>query len=267
MQNGVFFPEGTKILGRDMKTNALVGVAGKGGAGKSHLIHQLLTDPDYGPDEVGILMAEDATSTYRCEGAHIYRFTNLASLDDVISAIKIASKEGKRLPKAWAVDSLSGTMDYQRRSYKNNPIVSEKTGGRDKREEYGEMGYMGMDSLIDLRDSVNSDVLVLVTTHEAKGSLPEFALAGQLLPKNFVRLTNVALHLRSEVGSYDKGQQVKPHPWRTISRHGIYIDRFFYTQDSGEFLGKGHTNLDIKEQAYLPDVLRKIHGEKPLFIE
>ena len=265
-QDSVFFPSGTQILGKDIKANALIGVAGRGGAGKSHLIRQLLTDPDYGPGEVGILMAEDATPTYRVEGAHIKRFTGLSELDRAIDEIKLACNDGLRMPKVWAVDSLSGTMDYQRRYYQKNPMVSERTGGRDKREEYGEMGYMGIDSLIDLRDSIDSDVLILVTTFEKPGQLPEFAVSGQLVPKNFVRLMNVALHLRSEMGNYDPTQEVKPHPWRTISKHGIYIDRFFFTQDSGEFLGKGHHNLDIKEPAYLPDILRKIHDEKPLYL-
>jgi hypothetical protein len=170
---------------------------------------------------------------------------------------------GSRLPKVIAVDSISGAMDYQRRYYKENPIRT-GSGERDVRAQFGDMGYMGMDCLIELRDAVDSDVLVLVTTFETSGSLPEFAVEGKLLPKNFVRLTNVSLHLRSEMQEFDPQKtKVLPKPWRTIGDR-VLIDRLFYTQDTGEVQAKGHHNLRLKEAAYMPDILRKIHGEAPL---
>lgn len=260
----LFFPEGTASVGKQVRANALIAVLGRSGVGKSHLIRQLLLDPEYGPDEVLVLMAEDSTSTYNVEGTRVRRVSDLHSLDQAVQQI-IKRPKGTRLPKVIAVDSLSGAMDYQRRFYKANPLLTDK-GAVDVRAQFGDMGYMGMDSLINLRDSVESDVLVLVTTHEQSGSLPEFAIEGKLLPKNFVRLTNVTLHLRTEKGSFNPEQtKVLARPWRTIG-DGFYIDRAFFTQDTGEVQAKGHHNLRVKEAAYLPDILRKIHGAKPLHV-
>lgn len=260
-----FFPEGTVSVGTQMKANALIAVLGRSGVGKSHLIRQLLLDPDFGIDEVLVLMAEDSTSTYNVEGVKVRRVQDLRSLDAAVREI-INRPKGTTLPKLIAVDSLSGAMDYQRRSYKAQPILTGK-GEVDVRAQFGDMGYMGMDCLIELRDAVESDILVLVTTHEQSGSLPEFAIEGKLLPKNFVRLTNVTLHLRTERSGFDPASQtVTPKPWRTIG-DGVYIDRAFYTQDTGEIQAKGHHNLRLKEPAYLPDIIRMIHGEKPTIIQ
>lgn len=57
------------------------------------------------------------------------------------------------------------------------------------------------------------------------------------------------------------------HPLRTLDMNaGIAIDRYVNTQDSGEFLGKGHENLAIREWAYLPDLLRRIHDQPAQYI-
>jgi hypothetical protein len=262
----IFRPSGTLVLGKDLKANSLIGVLGRGGSGKSHLAQQLLLDPLFGPDEVLILMAEDSTTSYMVEGAWIKRLKRLADLDVVTAELIDAHQKGLRLPKVIFVDSISGIMDYERRGFNVTPVLA--GGSRDKRAEFGLMGYGGMDALINLRDAINADVVVTATTYETGGSLPEFAVEGKLLPKNFVRLTNLCLHLLTESGSFDpKSQKVKAHPWRVIDEDaGIYIDRRLNTQDSGEVLGKGHSALRIREWAYLPDIIRLIHGEKPVYL-
>ncbi len=255
----IWRPSGTEIVGVNRRANALIGVLGRSGSGKSHLVRQLLLDPQFGPSQVLVLMAEDSTATYGVNGVHVRQVSNLDSLRRVVDEI-VNRPAGTQLPRVIVWDSVSGTLDYQRRHYAANPILT-RGDERDKRAEFGEMGYMGMDQMITLRDSVDSDVIALCTTYEGGvGVLPEFAIEGRLLPKNFVRLTNVCLHLKAESNQYPKGAQVTPHPWRVVSKEGVYIDRFFYTSDSGEIQAKGHHALDLKEPAFMPDVLRKIHS-------
>lgn len=59
-----------------------------------------------------------------------------------------------------------------------------------------------MDVMKMLLDDVPSDVIVLATLHEPTGELPEFAIDGKLLPNNFVRLTSVSLHLKSDARTF-----------------------------------------------------------------
>ena len=271
----VWMPKGTQRLGVDAHLTALINIIGKSGVGKSHLVQQLIDAADYGPDEVLVLMAEDATSTYNREGINIKPVSSISSLKAVVKELVAASREKQRLPKAIFWDSMSGTMDYQRRWYDDHPgTFVTNSGARDRRAEFGDMGYGAMDCLLDLRDKVATDVIVAITSHEGREfAAPEIAVEGKLTPRNLTRLSSVTLYMKAETKKFSADdwpperinkELVAPH--RTISRlpdgtpDGTVLSRVFITQDTGEIMAKGHHSLQLREPAYLPAVLRKIHG-------
>jgi len=194
-QAPIWLPPGTKRLGVDAKLTALINIIGKSGVGKSHLVQQLIDAPDYGPDEVLVLMAEDATATYNRDGINIRQVDSIGSLKQVTRELKEATAFKRRLPKVIFWDSMSGTMDYQRRWYDDHPnTFTTGSGARDKRAEFGDMGYGVMDCLLDLRDKVATDIVVLVTSHEGREfSAPEIAVEGKLTPRNLTRLSSITL--------------------------------------------------------------------------
>lgn len=274
-QPEIYYPAGTQVIGVNRFGKALIGIAGESGSGKSHLGRQLLQDPDYGPDEVCFLMAEDSTATYGTDNIHVRPATTFAQAMEVANDLARATAAGRRLPKVVFVDSLSGMADYQRQSYKDKPIMgwSDKKNEyvEDKRAEFGDMGYSGMDLVIRLRDSVAADVVVTMTTSEMFSAAPELAIEGKLLPKNITRLTSVCLYLKPLIADFDPATtKPTPRPHRQIV-HGMdtngrefhkVINRYFFTQNAGEVKAKGHFALDYQEPAYLPDILRKIHGRE-----
>ena len=276
----LFLPSGL-MLGGASSVKALINIVGTSGVGKSHLGRQLLLDPDYGPDEVLFLMHEDATATYGPEAKHIKKATTFDSAIKVLEELALASKAGRRLPKILFYDSLTGGTDYFQADKEENPnLVPKKIDGkltgemvRDKLSEYGDMGRAAQRCYLLLRDRINMDVIVLITSYEDRTSpIPEIACEGRVIPKNITRWSSCTLYMKSEFGKDDpaavaefvKASGIAPH--RTYGRgpagelDGTFISRFFVTQNTGEITAKGHRNLNIKERAVLPDVLRKIHG-------
>lgn len=274
--NPIYFPAGTQVIGVNRFGKALSVILGVSGVGKSHLCKQLLEDADYGKDEVAILMAEDATATYGHDNIHVRQCFNFNTAMDVANDLARATTQGKRLPKVVFVDSISGMADYQRQLYKDQPKMtwSDKAGGQveDKRAEFGELGYTGMDVLIRLRDSVAADVVVLCTTHEgAFNATPELAIEGKLIPKNITRLSSMTFYMKAFETPWNGTDEVAPAPHRTIvppnpaiQQAGKVINRYFLTMNTGEVMAKGHHSLAYQERAILPDVLRKIHGKSSL---
>lgn len=268
----MWYPQGTEVVGETRSGHALIVILGRSGVGKSHLGRQLLLDPDYGKDEVLFLMAENATATYNTDGIHIKQVKTFNSAMEVANELARATAAGKRLPKVIFVDSVSGMADYQRQSYKAEPKMvwsnERKEMVNDKRAEFGDLGYTAMDVLIRLRDDVAADVVATATTFEgAFNAQPEIAVEGRLLPKNITRLSAVTLYMKALSAGIPDGVVVKPRPHRTIvpanpetQTPGQVINRYFFTQDVGEVMAKGHHMLSFQEPAYLPDVLRKIHG-------
>lgn len=268
----IYYPAGTQIIGVNRFGKVLIGIAGESGAGKSHLGNQLLRDPDYGPDEVLFLMAEDSTATYDMDKINVRPVKTFGAAMEVANDLARATAAGKRLPKVIFTDSLSGMADYQRQSYKEKPIMawSDKKNEyvEDKRAQFGDMGYSGMDLVVRLRDDVAADVIVLMTTDESYGTV-EMAIEGKLLPKNITRLTSVMLYLKPMINDVDPSVPVTPRPHRQIVSgtdpagrpFNRVINRYFFTQNAGEVKAKGHHALDYQEPAYLPDILRKIHGK------
>lgn len=271
----IYYPSGTEVLGINRFGKALLGVMGASGSGKSHLGNQLLRDPEYGKDEVLFMMAEDATATYDMEGIRLRQVRTFDSAMEVANDLARATVAGKRLPKVIFVDSLSGMADYQRQSYKENSNFKTAAGERDKRAEFGDLGYSAIDLVIRLRDAVAADVVVLATTFEGVfNAAPEIAIEGRLVPKNITRLTSLMLYLKAFSDDYDPAQITpKPKPHRQIvsgqdangKQFHKVINRYFFTQNVGEVIAKGHHALAFQEPAYLPDILRRVHGKQPLY--
>lgn len=263
--SGIYYPSGTEIIGVDRKQKATLVILGRSGCGKSHLGRQLLLDPDYGKEEVLFLMAEDSTQTYGVEGIHTRRVETFMQALEVAEELARATAAGKRLPKVIFVDSFSGMGDYTRQKVRKSDDVR---GG------FGDLGYGGMDVALTLRDKVNADIVILVTTYEgAFNTTPEIAVEGKLLPKNITRLSGSTFYMKAIPVSFDP-KEVKPLPasHRTIATGedgklyidekgmGRVINRYFFTVDSGEVMAKAHRTVNFQERAILPDVLRKIHG-------
>jgi hypothetical protein len=122
---------------------------------------------------------------------------------------------------------------------------------------------------------------------------PELALEGYIAPKHLTGHSSITLYLKSEPATptpeqffdaYTKKKLFQPHRFVAMSPEEVaaaftawkadpsikvdtsVVARFFYTQNQGEFQGKGHWALRFREPAYLPDVLRRIHGEKPIYL-
>lgn len=276
----LFLPSGM-LPGGPGTVKALINIVGTSGVGKSHLGRQLILDPDYGPDEVLFLMHEDATATYGPEAKHVRKVTTFDSALQVMEELAIASKQGRRLPKVLFYDSLTGATDYFQSDKEENPnLVAERVDGkltgemvRDKRSEYGDMGRAAQRCYLLLRDRINMDVVVLITSYEDRTSpIPEIACEGRVIPKNITRWSSCTLYMKAVEGKDDPAAVAEfirtegLTPNRTYGRgptgelDGTFISRFFVTQNTGEITAKGHRNLNIKERAILPDVLRKIHG-------
>ena len=261
----IWYPNGTKVLGVDLADNTLINIAGESGVGKSRLIRQLLEDPEYGLDEVLIAMSEaHARTTYKLPG-RIVPWESLAEIDEIIKGLRAAVKEGRRVPKILAVDSLSGGGDHEMTGYNDDPILT-KAGARDKLAEYGKFG----DDVRAFYERLNTvelpcDVVVMMTTKEgAKGV--ELCIPGNIVPANWTRWAAVTLYMKQSETIFDpKVDKPQPRPHRTIhvdedSGMGRVINRYFYSMNVGEVKAKGHDNLALKEVAYLPAILRKIHG-------
>lgn len=267
------YPQGTRVIASGDK-RIILGVIGRSGAGKSHLVYQLAHDPDYGPDEVLVLMSEDATSTYDAP-VHVI---NVASFEDVRQATNEVAKlaaQGKRVPRVIVYDSPSGTGDDEMEQYALNPIIAKSSGNRDKLAEFGEFGENFKSMMRHFHRRSPVDVVVLVTCYEEEGKLPELRLPGKVAVRNFTALTSSTLHLRAVRGDFDPAKRIPEEaPHREIARYengnlilengmGIIVQRYFWTRDAGEICAKGHHNLAVRERAILPDVLRKIHGQAP----
>lgn len=279
----IWRPEQTRTVGPEQKKKASIVVYSRSGGGKTHLAYQLLRDPDFGPDEVLILMREDGTSTYG-EGANIIPVENLFDAKQRVSELAAAIKDGKRLPRVLFLDSLSGLIDGYQAYRRDEPLEewSEKRQAiiQNKQAEFGELGRLTMELMIALRDDLPGvDVITAMTTWSpGPGIPPELAVEGKMVPKHLTRLTNHALYLVPEAKLYPRsvieselkaGSLYQPHRIVDEIRSGddsdvMVISRFFYTQDTGEVLAKGHRNLRLKEKANLPDVLRKIHADAPI---
>ncbi len=194
----IWYPENSAVIGTDTHEDILMNIIGVSGVGKSHLINQLAHDPDFGVDEVFVIMAENAKTSYNAPGMRIVEVRSIWDARQVIEGLARASDQGKRLPKVIFLDALSGMLDYQRQGYEDKPLLNDK-GGRDKRAEYGEMGNGTIDFYINARDRVKTDVIILVTSHEGTfNAAPEIAVEGRMVPKNMTRLSNITLYMKAE---------------------------------------------------------------------
>jgi len=275
----IWYPENSQVIGTDTQEHLLMNIIGVSGVGKSHLINQCVRA--FGTEEVYVMMAENAKTTYDAPGLHIDEIRGIWDARQRVEALARASDAGKRLPKLVFLDSLSGMLDYQRQGYEDKPLTT-ADGGRDKRAEYGEMGNGTIDLYINARDRIKADVIFLVTTHEGTfNAAPEIAVEGRMVPKNMTRLSNVTLYMKAEEiklitlfgedWPVEMAKRIEDKsafaPHRTVGfddsgkPDGSMINRFFITQDTGQVMAKGHHKLNLREKADLPAVLRKIHGE------
>jgi len=274
---GIYLPPGA-IQSNDGSVKVLMNVIGPSGVGKSWLVNQMRSDPEYGPSEVMVLTNEQATASYGVPLPIQVPVTSLLSIYGVLEDMVRAAEQGKRLPKITFVDSLTGATDYTQAEFNKNPnMVYQKESqswARDKRSEYGDLGAGGRDIYLLLR-RVPTDVVVLMTSHEGAFSpIPEIACEGKLIPKNVSRWSSATLYMKAEEVKVDaedvKASIVKDGvpAHRTIGRDahgeptGLVINRYFITQNTGEIVAKGHVSLGLRERAILPDVIRKIRNYK-----
>ena len=282
-----YFPPQTKIVGATGGAKVLLHVTGRSGAGKTHLGHQLLHDPDLGPDRILFLMAEDGSATYG-EGAHVVQVETFFEAQARIKELIHAARSGKVLPPVLFIDSITGLADGQQQMRRREPLTewSDKRNAyvENKQAQFGELGTSFIDTVIDARNKLPMDVMMMSTTWTPKATpknpnpLPEYAVEGNMIPKHITRLSTCTLFLQPEANEYawplvkqllDSGTLRQPHRFidelpdpdkATDETKVMIVSRFFYTQDTGEVLTKGHRNLKMKERAHLPDVLRKIKG-------
>lgn len=283
----VYFPPQTKIVGATGNAKVLLHITGRSGAGKTHLGYQLLQDPEYGPDRILFLMAEDGTSTYG-EGAHVIQAETFFEAQARIKELIDAARSGKALPPLLFVDSITGLADGQQQMRRREPLTewSEKRNSyvENKQAQFGELGTAFIDTVIDARNKLPMDVIMTSTTWTPKANpknpnpLPEYAVEGNMIPKHITRLSTCTLYLQPEAKGYpwplvksliESNSLRQPHRFidelpdaekAMDETEVLIVSRFFYTQDTGEVLTKGHRNLKMKERAILPDVLRKIKG-------
>lgn len=271
----VWFPPNAATLVPGDETVLMI-VTGESGVGKSHLALQLLRDPDYGPDRVGIIMSEKSLASYDTPGARYNKISDLASADDVIAAYKRAFTLGKKLPAVLFYDSLSASCDAQMLKYAADSPFTGASGKRDKLAEYGDLAQEALEKLSNLRNELPCDIVVIVRTRERGGRLaPELALPGKVIPDNLTGWSDVTFYMKAEYKKFSDEERTTVEaklasfrlPHRTFGTDetgkwdSTMIQRFFYTQNTGEVLAKGHHNLMMKERAILPDVLRAIHGK------
>lgn len=268
-----WFPPGTQTLVPGDETVLLI-VTGESGVGKSHLGQQLLRDPDYGPERVGFIMSEKSLASYDTAGARYSKINDLSSASAIIDAYKRAFTLGKQLPAALFFDSLTSSCELQMKHYNEETPFLGASGKRDKLAEYGDIANEALARLSDLRNELPCDIVVIVRTRERGGRVaPELALPGKVIPDNLTGWSDVTLYMKSETKVFtpEEWEQVKPQmakyqePHRTFGetdKGPCMIQRFFYTQNTGEVLAKGHHNLRLREKAILPDLLRAIHGKE-----
>jgi len=277
-------PDDALTLGVNVKDTVTIGVIGAGGAGKSHLGHQLLTHPDYGPEEVYFLMAEKSLGTYGVQGLHGNFVQSFEEAQHRVEQFINAARSKNILPKVMFVDSISDIAAFEMQNFTDNPKYSEK-GNRDKVGEYGLLGERGDRFMLWLRNRLPMDVIMIMRSAEgAFVDKPELAVAGKVIAKNFVGRTDVCLHLKQEQIKADPSffREVNGEVWyndgsgakRVDAPHvkfnrdkdgaldGLFVRRMFYAVNSGEVQGKEHRSINMIEPAYLPEILRKIHTLK-----
>lgn len=280
-----YFPSRAQSMSKILASPGLIIVYGRSGAGKSHGGYQLLRDPMFGAKNVLFVMIENSISTYdppNPDEAQGIVCGNLRETYDVALDLGKAAKAGKRIPPVVFVDSLSRAVAKEQERYDSQQtaaltgesLLSQK-GNRDTLAEYGDMGRAALRTVTRYRDSVPAFIIINMTTHEPKGEAPELAVEGKLIPKLLTAESNIALHIRSQGITFDKdkgpqGLETMPHVLlgkgvSTGQFDGSGIARFYRTQDDGEVFCKGHHALNLVERAYLPDILRKISGQKPLY--
>jgi hypothetical protein len=261
----------------------LMNIIGTSGVGKSFLVSQALEDPDYGPDEVAVIMHEDGTESYGplMKLDNLFAVTTPETAKETLDRLIEGANRGYRLPKLLFYDSLTGMTDHFQSDKETNPnmiMARDKDGKptgewvRDKRSEYGDMGRWAQLLYLILRDQIPMDIIVLITSYEgAFNAMPEIACEGKVIPKNITRWSSCTLYMKAIEGkatpeevAAEVAEGAPKH--RSYGRNtdgsytGAFISRYFTTQNTGEIMAKGHRNLFLQERAILPDVLRKIRG-------
>lgn len=256
----------------------LIVISGDSGVGKTHLLRQCLLDAEWGPERVMIHYAENPMMTLgEDSGAkHFRRHKNVESFVSEIERLVELRRSGQPFP--WTLmflDSLTGLADYQFMEYEDNPdrfkSWNEKRQENVKNEfaKYLDFGLKVCRACIRARDELDVDFVITATTY---GRPPVYTVPGNIVPQNLNRWSSSCIYMESQAGTVDddtavrvRSGEIKVGPHRNLSydtdqKKWIVITRTVTTMNTGEVLAKGHRNLSIREPAYLPSLLRKIHG-------
>ncbi len=260
-------------------TGGLIVISGESGVGKTHLIRQVLLDPEWGPDRVLIFYAENPMQTIGEDagGRHFVRLRAIEQFSAEVEKLVALKSGGGAFPFTIAfMDSLTGLADYQFMKYEDNPtqfMVPNDRGDMvpNAYAKYYDFGSRAGRACIRARDELGIDFVMMATTY---GRPPIYTLPGNVVPRNLNRWSSACLHMVSEKGeiplsvvdeivagtrkagdhqSLGRDEQGRPT--------GVVVSRFFETTNNGEVLAKGHRSLGLREKAVLPMILRKIHGK------
>jgi len=229
---------------------------------------------------------------------------SLSDMHALVRELGAASKAGKKMPKLFVIDDLSSLSEKERRRWAENPKLTDD-GVEDTRAMFREKGYALIDLMMDVRSGLpGMDSITLIRAHEnkyfidkkdapTKGGVIELALEGNIAPKNLTGHSSMTLYLQAEAptfapeaffAAFEKKLLFQPHrtvaltpeevereyaEWKKDSTRKVdttIINRYFLTQNNGEVIAKGNVTLRLKEKAYAPDILAKVHGEKTLFL-
>jgi len=255
-------PNAANIAAGDI--NVALGIMGPAGAGKSFLIRQLALRwlKRWPQRRILVLASENPSATIGSGLSNVFSVMapSLGQVTAEVDRMVEARKAGFKVPDIVFWDSASGSCDREREKLRGG------REGEDTRSGYFDLGAGVMGIMIKARDELKTDWVTLCTTTQDGR---ELCIDGKMAPRSFTRLTTVCFMLMPETIRYDTAAQTaSEQPHRSIGVNekgqpvGMLVDRVFTTMNTGEFAGKGHFSLGIREKAILADVLAKIHGEK-----
>jgi len=279
----IWIPKGTKPLSSH-GTGHSIGLVGESGVGKSWLGRQMQMDDEF-RDKILFITAENTNNTLEdLSVKYVREVRSINEAKEVLRECAAAERAGKLEFSVIFVDSVSGINDFQTEAYDSGgATIYAESGGRNKLAEFGDRGAGNISLMKIGRDEIRmADVVFVCTTAGENLCVP-----GKMTPDNFRRMTSVCLSLRPEkrrFPNYDpdnppriieageipeKGEStIQRFPHRSIEVDengrvsGYFLDRVFTTMHMGEVGAKSHRNLAMRERAYLPDLIRKLHGRK-----